>query len=784
MRLRTFMCSLSIIAMGAWATPPVHAEDNLLPNASFERLADDKPSGWYTKVWRGEGDFQTAGDGRTGEHCVMIASDEGGDLSWGIQVSVKPFSIYHLSGWIKTEDVEPSNGVGALFNIHELQQSRTPELIGTNKWTRVEATFETGERDTLTVHCLFGGWGLATGRAWYDDLKLELLSTKELAPSVTVLASQTGEPISDLIYGQFIEHLGRCIYGGIWAEMLEDRKFFHAVGSELSPWEAIGEQESVCMVHANSYVGEHTPRIYLKGDDSPRGIRQRGLALRAGKRYKGRIVLAGARTAGPIQVSLIWGDGPKDRDTVTIKKLGREFEKYPLRFKARTDTDSGSIVIAAMGEGTFQIGTLSLMPTDNVHGMRADTLALLQELDAPIYRWPGGNFVSGYDWRDGIGDPDKRPPRWERAWNAIEHNDFGIDEFVRFCREIDTEPLAVVNTGLGDVDMAVQMLEYCNGDPNTVMGRKRAGNGNKKPFGIIWWGIGNEMYGGWQMGHMPLDEYVQKHNRFVDAMRAVDASILSVAVGATGDWSETMMSECAGHMEYVSEHFYCGEQPGLYGHVRQIPNNVRRIANAHREYRKRIPALQERDIRIALDEWNYWYGPHLYGQLGTRYFLQDALGIAAGLNEMTRCTDIIAAANYAQTVNVIGCIKTSKTEAEFATTGLVLKLYRQKYGQVPIEVSGQPNPLDVAAAWTEDRKAITISVINPTQDSWDLALSLDDVASTGHGEVWRITGPDRKSYNAPGEEPQVRITEEEVRGFSSPATAPPMSVTLYKLRVQ
>jgi alpha-N-arabinofuranosidase len=117
--------------------------------------------------------------------------------------------------------------------------------------------------------------------------------------------------------------------------------------------------------------------------------------------------------------------------------------------------------------------------------------------------------------------------------------------------------------------------------------------------------------------------------------------------------------------------------------VSQLPNQIRRIPNAHREYRRTIPALAGRDIRIALDEWNCWYGPHIYGELGTRYFLKDALGIAAGIHEFSRQSDMVFMANYGQTVNVIGAIKTTKTAATFETTGLVLKMYRGHFGHIP-----------------------------------------------------------------------------------------------------
>jgi len=267
-------------------------------------------------------------------------------------------------------------------------------------------------------------------------------------------------------------------------------------------------------------------------------------------------------------------------------------------------------------------------------------------------------------------------------------------------------------------------------------------------------------------------------------MRAADPSIQCVAVGAVGKWSETMLTICADHMELISEHFYCQSRPGVGAHVAQIPAAVGRIAAAHRDYRKRLASLKGKDIRIALDEWNYWYGPHLYGQLGTRYFLNDALGIAAGLHEFFRNSDIYFMANYAQTVNVIGCIKTSKTAAEFATTGLALKLYRKEFGAVPVEVTGGPEPLDVVAAWTADRKALTVGVVNPTKMKFDLAIDVKGAGLSGKGRVWWITGPGEKAYNAPGQKPQVTIQEKALTDIKNRLSVPPISASVYRLQVK
>jgi alpha-N-arabinofuranosidase len=597
-------------------------------------------------------------------------------------------------------------------------------------------------------------------------------------PEITVDAAKTGEPLSKYIYGQFIEHLGRCIYGGIWSEMLEDRKFFLDVGAAGSPWKPLGGKQGVVMDEQDPFVGRHTPRIAARG-----GIVQGDLALRKGKKYVGRIWLA-ADAAGPASVSLVWGPLADQRQTVAIDAVPTAFAKTPLGFTAGGDTAQGRLEIRASGKGSLRVGTVSLMPADNVAGMRADTLALLKELDAPVYRWPGGNFVSGYQWKDAIGDPDRRAPRKNPAWQGIEHHDFGLDEFLTFCRTLGTEPYIAVNSGLGDAQTAADEVQYANGSADTPLGALRAKHGHPQPYHVKWWGVGNEMYGNWQLGHMPLEQYVAKHNQFARAMRAADPTIRLIAVGDAGPWSQTMLKQCAGQMDLISEHFYCHSKPDLLAHVRLISDAIRAKTAAHRRYRQQLDALRGKDIRIAMDEWNYWYaGPHVFGELGQRYYLRDALGVAAGLNEYSRQSDLVFMANYAQTVNVIGAMKTSKTDAALETTGLVLALYRRHFGTLPVAASAGA-PLDVAAAWTADRKTLCVAIVNPTLHKLDIPWKLTGAKLAGTGRRWQIAGDDPMAYNDPGKPPQVTIQEAAVRDAGARLSVAACSVTLLALDAQ
>ncbi|MGH9859123.1 MAG: alpha-L-arabinofuranosidase C-terminal domain-containing protein, partial [Candidatus Acidiferrales bacterium] len=614
-----------------------------------------------------------------GMHSLLLL---GGNASWSNKTLVRPYATYKLSGWIKTEDVPSTGDWGARLEARGVNvTSPARRISGTANWTRVEISFDTEGQDSLIIVAVLRGargaprnrdaeTGVTPDKAWFDNLKLELISARALRPSLTIHAAKTREPMPDLIYGQFIEHLGRSIYGGIWAEMLEDRKFHSTVGETRrdrlhvpSPWRAAGDAPAVTMVKENVFVGEHTPQVDLSAGGTTNGIAQSGLGVVAGKSYTGYVILAGDASAAPIEVSLAWGSDAGQRQTVKIAKLTGNYEKYTLQFQAGASTDNATFEIIGRGKGKFRIGTASLMPADNVKGMRRDTLALLQQLNAPIYRWPGGNFVSGYNWKDGIGDRDKRPPRKNPAWTGIEHNDFGIHEFFDFCRELNTQPFIALNAGLGSAESAVEQLQYVNGGPETPMGKLRAKNGHPEPFYCKYWAVGNEMSGSWQLGNVPIAEFIKRHNTFSQALLDVDPSIVLVASGEAvrphSEWDRQLLSHSAEYIHLNSKHFYKQDWHGggLMTHVRQIGDAIRAIAEAHRNYLKTIPQMHGKNIRVALDEWNYWYGPHVFGELGTRYFLRDALGIAAGINEYSRQTDVIALACYAQTVNVIGAIK-------------------------------------------------------------------------------------------------------------------------------
>ncbi len=624
---------------------------------------------------------------------------------------------------------------------------------------------------------------------------------------ITVELAKPGPVISPYLYGQFIEHLGRCIDGGIWAEMLHDRKFLLDPGKS---WEVVkpeGADFEAKPDPAGAYAGDHCMALWVRDAKGGRcGIRQGGLGVVKGKEYAGYAILANIGKPAPVEIHLAWGEGPGDGETVIIRNVGPRYRKYPFRFRAGATTDSARLSLSLSGPASLWVGCLSLMPADNRKGMRPDTLALIKKLAPPITRWPGGNFVSGYNWKDGIGERDRRPPRWERAWSAVESNDFGIDEFMVFCSEIRTEAYIAVNTGLGSVEEAVEQLEYVSGPVRTRWGGERARNGHAKPYRVVWWGIGNEMYGHWQLGSVPVEQYAVRNNAFVTAMRAKDPRIKIIAVGSPGGWNDVILPACAKHMDLLSGHHYTLRHMNMpfspedaEKYRNNFPEYSASVANGVRhlvtDMRERLgTGKPETDrVRLAVDEWGLvrdWdQRPDDLGigSFETYYPLGDTIAIARGLHEILRSADIIAMANWAQTVNVIGLIKTSRTHAVMEGAGHVFSLYRAHLGGVHVPVSVPDGvPVDAVAGWNRKKKVLSIGLINHSLDrSVTAALQLSGGTATKRLAGWRITGPDLFAVNVPGKPEQVAPTSlSRDLSLDQPLDLPPLSITLLKLKVR
>jgi alpha-N-arabinofuranosidase len=301
---------------------------------------------------------------------------------------------------------------------------------------------------------------------------------------------------------------------------------------------------------------------------------------------------------------------------------------------------------------------------------------------------------------------------------------------------------------------------------------------------------------------MQLANYTIKHNIVADSIWKVDPHAILIGVGDVGrvnkdhdpemvkagqTWSKAMLEQSGDKMNVMSEHFYEGRVPwtqevrgDLLKSVTKMKENIRKKSEEHRKMQPTLPQLKGRIVPIAMDEWNYWHRDYAYGELGCVYDIADGLGIAIGLHEYYRQSDLIHMANYAQTVNVIGAIKTTKTAAEMDTTGLVLQLYRARYGQIPLQLPDTSAPYDVAAALTSDGKSLTVSVVNPTKEEIDVRLGLAGREVSGPGTRWHIAGADEFAHNTPGK-PRVVDIQQTNNVAPSALRVPALSATLFAL---
>ena len=316
-------------------------------------------------------------------------------------------------------------------------------------------------------------------------------------------------------------------------------------------------------------------------------------------------------------------------------------------------------------------------PLSDGDGFRKDVIALVQELGVTIVRYPGGNFLSGYDWRDGVGPVESRPRRLDLAWHSLETNEFGLDEFMKWCAVAGVEPMMAANLGTGSLREALELLEYCNADPVSQLARQRAANGHPDPYAVKVWCLGNEMDGPWQLGHRTAQEYGRLAADVARGMRMLDPSVELVACGSSARtmptfaaWEDAVLEESYDLVDYVSLHAYYEIGDDLQSFLASAAdldaaiNDVCAVADAVKA-RKR----SDKVMQISLDEWNVWYLSRLLARPAPTeweqaprlseddYTVADAVVVGNLLVSMLRRADRVKMACLAQLVNTIATIR-------------------------------------------------------------------------------------------------------------------------------
>ncbi len=327
-------------------------------------------------------------------------------------------------------------------------------------------------------------------------------------------------------------------------------------------------------------------------------------------------------------------------------------------------------------------------PTADDQGFRQDVLALVKELGVPIVRYPGGNFVSGYHWQDGTGPRSLRPRRQELAWNSIETNEVGIDEFQEWAKRAGSEVMMAVNLGTGTAMEARDLVEYCNFPGGTALSDARRANGFEKPFGIRTWCLGNEMDGPWQMGHRTAEEYGRIACEAAKLMKSADPEIELIACGSSsssmptfGEWETTVLKNCYDQVDYLSLHSYYGNRSNNSAEFLACSRDMDKFITDVSAICDAVKAIRRspKTMYLSFDEWNVWFHSNEQDKkiekwtvapplLEDIYTFEDALVAGCLLITLIRHCDRVKIACLAQLVNVIAPIMTETGGRAWAQT--------------------------------------------------------------------------------------------------------------------
>ncbi len=750
-----------------------------LVNAGFE--SSQVLDGWSRHVYGAQP--QVSLDGSTsheGKQSLRVTANELSDTAFGQELQLAPGRWYRLTGWIRTQDVNPHGA--PVFGTLQVQFPGGGGVVatghnhgGTSDWT-CETIYFTPPGDGLTrLSLFFVGYGQGTGTVWFDDLALQEI---EAGVSKLTITSDPVCPgrISPYQYGQFIEYL--CgLTPSMFAEKVFDGSFegVPAYGFEFrqetdrleQPWYPDGavHRGAFSRDGVDPFNGKVSQRIAMKpGDPCTLGVSQAGMCVRSGEPLTLSLFLRGQSMTEPVRVA-VWGEG----------KTYAQAEFQPTeawqRFTASltpSDTDSqATMTISLRGPGTLWIDQVSLMPTDTLFGWRRDVAEALKALKPGMIRF-GGSTTEGFDWLETIGDPTQRVP-FTTCWGGLEPGNAGLEEFVQLCQWVEAEPLICVRfTGKTPQDAADE-VEYFNGPPDSPMGQRRVKNGHARPYGVKYWQIGNELGD---------ERYQQGVAAFCQAMKAIDPSIkLMAAFPSAG-----LLQQAGEQLDYICPHHYG------FQNLAATENDVQRL---------RQMIAQEapgKNIRLGITEWNTTAGDKGLDR-AMLWTLDNALWCARYHNFMHRHCDLIEIANRSNLADSFcsGIIQTNNHTLFKTPTYYMQQLYANHAGSIPltiqldIELPADP-ALDCSATISDDGTLLTLFAVNqttvPQQRTLDLSafdvetkpvdvLTVCDTASAGERDVansWRE--PDRI---------RTQHTTVPLTGRQLEYHFPPLSVTCLQL---
>ncbi|MCF7708417.1 MAG: alpha-N-arabinofuranosidase [Verrucomicrobia bacterium] len=650
-----------------------------------------------------------------------------------------------------------------------------------------------------------------------------LAKTAEVRVSADI---QSDYSIPAFLTGKFAEHLGNNIYNGMYVQILKnptmaDYPFatgrmspdgvatFHfepdAIRRRISrsatrmgwPETAVdglvsayfdglacwwtregGEDDVLVSPNAGAYVGRAQRVEALAGGV---GIAQwTHLPLHRINEYEVELF---ARSPDLNRLTVTIFDGETKVASSRLTGLNGEWRKLKTTLKLEGELSADTsyrLAITAPCAGCFVVDSVMLMPADHINGADPDIIRMLRESDLPILRWPGGNFVSGYHWEDGIGPLERRPTLPNYAWGGVEPNLFGTDEFIAFCRAVGCEPMICVNAGSGTPAEAARWIEYCNGSTNSSMGRLRAENGHPEPYNVRYWEIGNELWGKWQFYWTTASGYVDRFHRFYKAMKAADPDIELYACGAPvfwgRAWNDTLIDGAADILEKTTDHPLIGgnvspevEPLDVYRDFMAVPSV---LEDKWSQLRGRMTAAGITQPRLAVTELQMF--AHLRGEPtseDTRRLTHENLVNPSTLAEAiydtliyhsaVRLQPFVEMVTHSAVVNHGGGLRKENERVYPNPCYFARKAFSDFGGAVPVGIEiDSPSmnaplvlpeldavrdeceykEIDAVAALSEDGDLLISVVRMGTDGTLDLKVSVNGIKLSGDAEVVELSG--------------------------------------------
>jgi len=547
--------------------------------------------------------------------------------------------------------------------------------------------------------------------------------------SIKIDTAQTGNKISPQLFGHNLEHTRRAIWRGISAEMVANRKFAATDCGLPMRWHTLSG-EGVSLDKEAPFVGKHSVRLDNTGAGDV-GIWQQHdwLTFAKGRKYAFRIWVR-ANQKQDLRLQIISRSG--FHAVFTGQKLfqAKNWQLWSGEFESPKLAKGTQIRLVAVRPGTTWIGAVSLMPADNFHGMRRDVVELFKQLKPGNLRWPGGCFAEYYNWKDGLLPVDKRPPIGPHQWvgllpdsDGFDNHEIGIDEFIALCRELDCDPhITTRYGGEGSIEETAAWVEYCNGSEDTHWGSVRAKRGHKKPYGVKYWYVGNEIAGMSLVKNKDPRACAATSRAYAEAMKKVDSNIiLNSGAPASEEWLKPQLEKSGDLFDMVQIGFYFQPHERYVVDADRIVKTPSAILQGLKSKRQVIDRMNPNKKRLDITyyEWNVMWDRE--GDVLSGIFAAEMLNMfcreAEGLG--------LTIASYFQPITE-GAIKVGPIKSQLEPDGQVFALYSVHQGNRLLIVPDiSDKQIDLCASLTPDGKSIFVTIINQnTTSDCTLELSL------------------------------------------------------------